>query len=81
MKEYTNLCKLLRKKGANPDIPDKSRETTHHIAAFDGHANVAKLLVKQVADIAAIDGYRQSPLSGAIELLFGKGANTAVENK
>ncbi|KAG9249687.1 ankyrin repeat-containing domain protein [Emericellopsis atlantica] len=77
MKGYTNLAKLLRKKGANPDIPDKSRETTLHLAAFDGHANVAKLLVKQGADIAAIDAV-ENKYTDVAKLLRNRSADVAT---
>ncbi|AET72878.1 hypothetical protein PGAG_00424 [Phaeocystis globosa virus 12T] len=88
------LIKLLTDKGKKTNISagDTIQQTPLHIAASkltDGHYEIANLLIKNGANIDAIDNYGETPLFLAVKanniemvkLLIEKGAETNIENK
>lgn len=83
------LIKLLLDYGANPNLQWKnSGETALHIAAFYGLTNVAKLLIKQGADLDIQQYNGDTPLMVAIQakqadivkLLLNNYAQVVIKN-
>jgi ankyrin repeat protein len=54
------VAKLLERH-ANPNATDKKGRTPLHIAAYNGHGAVVKLLLQYGADICARDYRRRTP--------------------
>ncbi|PRP86824.1 Protein F53A10.2, isoform a [Planoprotostelium fungivorum] len=61
--DLEGLEKHLRKeKGTNVDVKDETGQTPLHIAAYDGHFNIAYLLLSRGADVNSRDQQQWTPL-------------------
>ena len=84
---HEEICQMLLTKGANPNIYTYSGKSTPlHRAAYMGHLNIVKLLLKYKADLDCQDSDGLTPLHKAyqqrkqevVAVLLESGANTQL---
>jgi len=66
--------------GANPNVKDKDGHTPLHLAAFTGHADVARLLLEHGADPRIADNKGHIPLDYAKDSTIRSLLESAMRN-